>query len=367
MAVAEVDAPRVPTLPRNRLLALATWIRAGFFAGPGSTLTTLALAAALVLFLPPLVRWALLDSVWLARDPTVCRAAAGACWAVIGEKHRVMLFGTYPYGEHWRGLLVVAIVIGLVAASMVRRLWSVGLLVAWGLGIAAALVLQFGGVLGLVYVPTSLWGGLPLTLFIFIGTVAGGMPLAVVLALGRQSQLPVVRGLAIGYIETIRGVPLVNILFVAALLFPLFMPEGVNFDKLLRAQVGMIMFFAAYTAESVRGGLQAIPRGQYEAADSLGVSYWERTTKVVLPQALRIVIPPIVNDIIRAFKNTSVLVIIGLLDLLGGTMAALEDPAWTRYYVEAYLFIAALYFLFCFSMSQYSQRLESELKSGRNY
>jgi len=212
-----------------------------------------------------------------------------------------------------------------------------------------------------------MWGGLPLTLFIFVGTIMGGMPLAVLLALGRQSQMPIIQKLSAGYIETIRGIPLVNILFAAALMFPLFMPEGVNFDKLLRAQVGMIMFFAAYTAESVRGGLQAIPRGQYEAADSLGVSYWDRTFKIVLPQALRIVIPPIVNDIIRAFKNTSVLVIIGVLDLLGGTMAALEDPAWTRYYVEAYLFIAMLYFVFCFSMSRYSQRLETELKSGRNY
>lgn len=278
-----------------------------------------------------------------------------------------MLFGTYPFEQQWRGYAVIAIVIGLIAASTVRRLWSAGLIVAWALGLALALALQFGGFLGLAFVPTSLWGGLPLTLFIFVGTIVGGMPLAVLLALGRQSRLPVIQKLSVGYIETIRGIPLVNILFMAALMFPLFMPEGVNFDKLLRAQVGMIMFFAAYTAESVRGGLQAIPRGQYEAADSLGVSYWERTLKIVLPQALRIVIPPIVNDVIRAFKNTSVLVIIGLLDLLGGTMAALEDPRWTRFYVEAYLFIAVLYFAFCFSMSQYSQKLEGELKAGRNY
>ena len=367
MAVAEVAAPpSVPPFPK-KARALSAWVRRNFFNDPASSLLTLVLAALLMLSVPPIVRWAFLDSVWLARDPAVCRAAEGACWAVIGEKHRVMLFATYPFSEHWRGLVVIAIFVGLVAASMVRRLWSPALLVAWGLGIVAALMMQFGGVFGLTYVPTSLWGGLPLTLFIFIGTILGGMPLAVLLALGRQSKLPVIRLLSIGCIETIRGVPLVNILFVAALMFPLFMPEGVNFDKLLRAQVGMIMFFAAYTAETVRGGLQAIPRGQYEAADSLGVTYWERTSRIVLPQALRIMIPPIVNDIIRAFKNTSVLVIIGLLDLLGGTMAALEDPAWTRFYVEAYLFIAALYFLFCFSMSQYSQQLEAELKTGRNY
>jgi general L-amino acid transport system permease protein len=279
----------------------------------------------------------------------------------------VMLFGTYPFEQQWRGYAVVAIVLALVAASTFRRLWSGALLIAWGVGLSAALVLQLGGVAGLPRVPTSVWGGLPLTVFIFLGTVIGGFPLAVLLALGRQSRLPVVRALSIGFIETVRGVPLVNILFVAALLFPLFMPAGVNFDKLLRAQIGMLIFFAAYTAESVRGGLLAVPRGQYEAADSLGVSYWERTLKIVLPQALRVAIPSIVNDVIRAFKNTSVLVIIGLLDLLGGTMASLEDPRWSRFYVEAYLFVAALYFMFCFSLSQYSQKLEAEMKTGRNY
>jgi len=343
------------------------WLRANFFGSIPSSLMSLALLAALAATLPDLVRWALVDSVWRTADPAVCRTAGGACWAVIGEKYRVMLFGTYPFDQHWRGYAMMAIVLTLVGVSTVRRLWSGALLIAWGVGLSAAMVLQLGGVAGLARVPTSLWGGLPLTLVIFLGTVLGGFPLAVLLALGRQSRLPVVRALSIGFIETVRGVPLVNILFVAALLFPLFMPAGVNFDKLLRAQVGMLIFFAAYTAESVRGGLQAVPHSQYEAADSLGVSYWERTLKIVLPQALRIAIPSVVNDVIRAFKNTSVLVIIGLLDLLGGTMAALEDPRWTRFYVEAYLFVAALYFLFCFSLSQYSQKLEAEMKTGRNY
>lgn len=361
-----------PTVDLGRPPASATrswldWLRAKFFGSVASSIFTIALIAAAVMILPPLVRWAFLDSLWVTDDPAACRTIAGACWAVVTEKHRVMLFGTYPYEQHWRGLLAVGIVMTLIVALTVRRLWSTALFITVPIGLTAALALQFGGFLSLPYVPTALWGGLPLTLLIFIGTVVGGMPVATLLALGRQSRLPVIRSLSIGYIETIRGIPLVNILFAAALLFPLFMPAGVNFDKLLRAQVGMIMFFAAYTAESIRGGLQAIPRGQFEAADSLGVSAWDRTVKIVLPQALRIVIPPIVNDVIRAFKNTSVLVIIGLLDVLGGTMAALEDPHWSRFYVEAYLFIALLYFLFCFSMSQYSQRLEVELKAGRNY
>ncbi|WP_439579537.1 amino acid ABC transporter permease [Elioraea sp.] len=353
--------------PPSGAMSWSGWLRANFFGSVTSSILTIMLVAAAIMTVPPLVRWAVLDSIWITEDPAACRAASGACWAVVAEKHRVMLFGTYPYDQHWRGVLAMAIVVALIAVLTVRRFHSAALLVLWPLGLAAALAVQFGGFLGLPHVPTALWGGLPLTLFIFVGTVIGGMPLAVLLALGRQSRLPVIRRLSIGYIETIRGIPLVNILFVAALLFPLFMPAGVNFDKLLRAQVGMIMFFAAYTAESVRGGLQAIPRGQFEAADSLGVSAWERTVRIVLPQALRIVIPPIVNDVIRAFKNTSVLLIIGLLDVLGGTMAALEDPHWSRFYVEAYLFIALLYFAFCFTMSQYSQKLEAELKTGRNY
>lgn len=354
-------------LPPTVSVGAVAWLRQNFFGTIPSSLLSVAMFALLAATVPDLVRWAIADSVWRTADPAVCRAAGGACWAVIGEKYRVMLFGTYPFEQHWRGYAMMTIILALVAASMVRRLWSGALLIAWGVGLSVAMLLQLGGVAGLVRVPTTLWGGLPLTLVIFLGTVIGGFPLAVLLALGRQSRLPVVRALSVGFIETVRGVPLVNILFVAALLFPLFMPAGVNFDKLLRAQIGMLIFFAAYTAESVRGGLQAVPRGQYEAADSLGVSYWERTLKIVLPQALRIAIPSVVNDVIRAFKNTSVLVIIGLLDLLGGTMAALEDPRWTRFYVEAYLFVAALYFLFCFSLSQYSQKLESEMKTGRNY
>jgi general L-amino acid transport system permease protein len=277
-----------------------------------------------------------------------------------------MLFGTYPAAEQWRGWLLSAIIAGLALASARRSWWRPGLAVAWVVGIAAALTLQLGGVGGLARVPTANWGGLPLTLLLFLGTVTVGLPLATVLALARRSSYPVIRMLAIGYIEVVRGVPLVNILFVASLMFPLFMPPGVDIDKLLRAQVGMILFFAAYTAETLRGGLQAIPRGQYEAADALGLGYWRRTRAIVLPQAFRVALPALLNDLIRAFKNTSVLVVIGLLDVLGGTMAALEDPFWTRHYVEAYLCVASLYLVICFALARQSQRLERELARGRD-
>ena len=343
------------------------WLRRNFFSTPFNSALTVVLVALAIWLGPGLLDWAVLGAVFWTADPNTCRSAVGACWAVIAEKHRVMLFGTYPYDQQWRGLLVVALILGMMLASTVRALWGWRLLLAWAAALAVALLLQFGGFLGLSPVPTTRWGGLPLTLLLFVGTVVGGVPLAVLLALGRRSDLPAIRMLCIGYIETLRGIPLVNVLFMASLMIPLFLPEGVNFDKLLRAQVGMMLFFAAYAAEVVRGGLQAVPRGQYEAADSLGAGYWDRTVRIVLPQALRIVIPPLVNDIIRAFKNTSLLVIIGLFDLLGGTMAAIEDPNWSRYYAEAYLFVAAIYFVVCFSMSQYSQFLERVLARGRNF
>jgi len=192
-------------------------------------------------------------------------------------------------------------------------------------------------------------------------------PISIFLALGRRSQLPAIKAICIAVIEITRGVPLVTVLFMASLMFPLFMPEGVNLDKILRAQIGMIIFFAAYGAEIVRGGLQAIPAGQYEAADAIGLTYSQKTRKIILPQALRIVIPALMNDIIRAFKNTTFISIIGLFDVLGATATSLEDPLWVNYAIEAYIFIFILYFCFCFTMSKYSQGVEKYLNTGRSF
>jgi general L-amino acid transport system permease protein len=366
MAVDARLAPR-PAPASDTPVGIWAWLRRNLFNGPASTALTIVIGIVAVLVVPDLFAWAIADSVWSTADPARCREAAGACWAVIAEKHRVILFGTYPFDQQWRGVLVVAIIVGLLLASSFRALWSRWLIAAWLVATAAVLIVQRGGVLGLEEVPTTHWGGLPLTLMLFLGTVVAGTPLAIALALGRRSDLPIIKALSVTFIEVVRGVPLVNVLFAASLMFPLFMPESFNLDKLLRAQLGMIIFYAAYTAEAVRGGLQAIPRGQYEAADALGVSYWSRTRWIILPQALRIATAPLVNDIIRAFKNTSVLSVIGLFDILGGTMAALEDPSWSRYYLEAYLFVALLYFGFCFTMSQYSQKLERDAMLGRNY
>jgi general L-amino acid transport system permease protein len=189
----------------------------------------------------------------------------------------------------------------------------------------------------------------------------------VLLALGRRSELPAVRAVCVAIIEVVRGVPLITVLFMMSLMLPLFLPGEITIDKLLRAQIGMIVFFAAYAAEIVRGGLQAIPRGQYEAAHAIGLGYWRRTRRIILPQALRIVIPALMNDIIRAFKNTTFVSIVGLFDVLGATSAALEDPQWVLYAPEAYLFIFVLYFVFCFSMSKYSESVERRLSAGRNF
>src|SRR5437762_14185325 len=195
--------------------------------------------------------------------------------------------------------------------------------------------------------------------------MAFAFPLAILLALGRRSALPAVRTICIAYIELIRGVPLITVLFMVSVMLPLFLPAGMTIDKLLRAQLAFILFAAAYLAEVVRGGLQAIPRGQYEAADSLGLGYWRRTRLIILPQALALVIPPLVNNFIGAFKNTSLVLIIGLFDLLGDTNAALTDASWQGFYLEAYVFVAAIYFSFCFFMSRYSQMMEREFNKGR--
>jgi len=343
------------------------WIHANLFSSVFNTIMTLFAVWAIFVTIPEFIQWAFFESVWYTNDPMACREATGACWAVIAEKHRVMLFGTFPYDEHWRGVLAIAIIIGMSVISAFQRFWSYKLFYAWLVAITVVLILMLGGVFGLTPTGTHQWGGLPLTLILFVGTIAGGLPISVLLALGRRSNLPAIKAICIAVIEITRGVPLLTVLFMASMMFPLFMPEGLNFDKVLRAQIAMMIFFAAYAAEIVRGGLQAIPAGQYEAAEAIGLTYWQKTRKIILPQALRIVIPALMNDIIRAFKNTTFISIIGLFDVLGATATSLEDPLWVRYAIEAYIFIFILYFCFCFTMSKYSQWVEKYLNAGMSF
>jgi general L-amino acid transport system permease protein len=218
---------------------------------------------------------------------------------------------------------------------------------------------MWGGLLGLSFVSQDRWGGLPVTLILATFGLAFGFPLGILVALGRRSKLPAIRSLSVLYVELIRGVPLVSLLFMASVMFPLFMPAGFNIDKLLRAQIAIILFAGAYLAEVIRGGLQAVPSGQYEAADALGLSYWRKNRLIVLPQAIRHVIPPLVNTFIAFFKDTSLVLIIGIFDLLTTAKTAIIDPAWQQFSVEVYIFVAAIYFVFCFAMSRYSRSLEA--------
>jgi len=366
--MADVDVTQELPLPVERPRPVTAgplaWLRANLFNSIPNTILTLAALYLLAAIIPPVVRWAVVDAVWHGESGRACRAG-GACWAFIAEKGRFILFGRYPYAEHWRPLFTIVIFVAMILASCDRRLWGRRLAILWLVGLITVGVLMWGGVLGMTYVETSLWNGLPLTLILAtLGTVFA-FPLAILLALGRRSRLPAVRGICVGYIELVRGVPLITVLFMASVMLPLFLPTGMTIDKLLRAQLAIILFAAAYLAEIVRGGLQAIPRGQYEAADSLGLGYWRRTRLIVLPQALAMVIPPLVNSFIGGFKNTSLVIIIGLFDLLGAANAALTDANWQGFYIEAYVFTAAIYWSFCFFMSRYSQMLEREFSKGR--
>jgi general L-amino acid transport system permease protein len=335
------------------------WLRDNLFSSWINSLVTIGVLLLLWKTLPPLIEWAFLDAVWRP-DAKACRATEGACWGFIAEKHRFILFGTYPFEQHWRAGIATLLLICLWGFSLVKAFWRWWLALVWLAGLALIGVLMWGGVLGLPYVENERWGGLILTLLLSTFGIAAAFPLSVLLALGRRSQMPVIRALSIGYIELIRGVPLISLLFMASVMLPLFLPAGVSIDKLLRAQIALILFAAAYLAEVVRGGLQAIPKEQYEMADALGLTYWQKTRYVVLPQALRIAVPPLVNTFIGFFKDTSLVLIIGLFDLLSTIKVSLQDPVWSGFGLEAYVFAALVYFVFCFAMSLYSRRLEAK-------
>jgi len=362
-------APIERARPAAAAFAPVAWARANLFSGWLSTAVTLALIYLIGRWAISFFNWGILHAVWTVPqtaagpDASACRDAkgVGACWAMIGDKYRFILFGRYVYEEQWRPAIVILLFIGLYAVSAMRRFWRKELVLIWVATLTIIGVLMWGGVLGLEYVPQDSWGGLPITLILSTFGLAFSFPLAVLVALGRRStQLPAVKALCVLYVELIRGVPLVTVLFMASVMFPLFMPEGFNPDKLLRAQVAVILFAGAYLAEVVRGGLQALPKGQYEAADALGLSYWKKTALIILPQALRLVIPPLVNTFIGFFKDTSLVLIIGIFDLLLAGKVAITDPVWQAYSTELYIALAAVYFAFCYVMARYSRGLEQE-------
>jgi general L-amino acid transport system permease protein len=338
------------------------WLRANLFSSITSSVITLLLFALVAKMLVSFVQWGFLDAVWSVpgNDTSACRAARGlgACWAVIPEKYRFILFGTYPYQDQWRPAIATLIFIALFYVSCLRSFWRRELVLIWAAALSLIGFLMWGGALGLSFVSQERWGGLPVTLILATFGLAFGFPLGILVALGRRSKLPAIHTLCVVYVELIRGVPLISLLFMASVMFPLFMPDGVNIDKLLRAQIAFVLYAGAYLAEVIRGGLQAVPRGQSEAADALGPSYWQKNRLIVLPQAIRHVIPPLVNTFIAFFKDTSLVLIIGIFDLLTTAKTAIIDPAWQQFSVEVYVFVAAIYFMFCFAMSRYSKHLE---------
>jgi general L-amino acid transport system permease protein len=336
------------------------WIKANLFNGLFNSVLTIAVIFFLYKIIPPFVKWAFIDSFWLSTAQQ-CRAGDGACWSVIPANIRFIIFGFYPYELHWRPSLAMIMLVGLLVYSKNRNHWNKSLCWIWISGLLTMAILMKGGIFGLTPVESEQWGGLPLTLMLSVFGMVAAYPLGILLALGRRSRMPAIKTISILYIELIRGVPLISLLFMSAVLFPLFLPAGLTVNKILRAQAAIIMFTAAYIAEVVRGGLQAITRGQYEAAESLGLNYVQQMRLVVLPQALKIVIPPTVGILISAFKDTSLVVIIALYDVLKTTRSVLANPSWMGFSPEAYFFVALIYFVCCYAMSNYSRRLEKEL------
>lgn len=367
--MSDIAAPRLPmpggfapdrtgrTPPRP-----IEWARRNLFSSVFNTVLTLVVLALAGLVLPPVFRWAVTHATISGMTRAAC-TGDGACWTFIRVRFPHFIYGNYPSEQYWRVDLVVALLAAFctpVLRDGWRHRWLYVLLLLIVFPVLAAILLA-GGVFGLSYVDTSLWGGLMLDLIVSFVTVAGSLPLGIVLAFGRRSQLPVVRSLSVGYIEVWRGVPLLTVLFMSTVVMPLFMPEGVSVDRLLRAMAALVLFNAAYMAEVVRGGLQGIDSGQEEAADSLGLSWLHVQAFVVMPQAFRIIVPGIINTVVDLFKDTTLVTIIGLFDLLGAVEQALKDPAWLGFATEGYVFSAAVFFVCCFALSAYGRSMERRL------
>ena len=341
------------------------WCRANLFHDWKTSLGTVIIGLVLIGVLPRLLQWALFDAVWSGGYET-CHIATGACWAVVQEKFRFILFGRYPHEEHWRALVCTVMLLGLILASCSRAFWKPWLALLWLVVLAAYFALMRGGFAGLRGVETDLWSGLPLTILLASLSMVMAFPIAVFIALGRRSGMPAIRSLCTVYVELIRGVPLISVLFMASFMFPLLMPQGFNIDVLVRVLAGITLFAAAYMAEVIRGGLQAIPKGQLEAAATLGLSYWQMQRKIVLPQALAMVVPGLMNNFISTFKDTSLVAIVSLYELTGAMgMAMNSDANWRPFRIEGYLFIAVIYFAFCYSMSRYSQWIEAQVNKSK--
>ncbi|MDG5976981.1 amino acid ABC transporter permease [Hydrogenophaga taeniospiralis CCUG 15921] len=351
-----IDARPMPGLSTGVL----AWLKTNLFSSTSNSIKTLIVAA--------LALWAIYGAAGIgiahavfSADLEACNSmrGIGACWGVIAEKGRLIVMGRYPDTEHWRPVIATALMLGVVGISCMPRFWNRWLGPIWLAMLVVYFVLMRGGVLGLTRVDNDQWGGLPLTVMLTVVSMTMAFPLSIFVALGRRSNMPAIKTLCTLYVELIRGVPLITVLFMASFMLPLFMPDGVQIDVLIRVLVAITLFSAAYMAEVVRGGLQALPKGQTEAAATLGLTYWQAQRKIVLPQALSMVVPSLMNTFIGMFKDTSLVTIVSLYELAGAVELALNaDADWRPFKLEAYFFIALIYFVFCFAMSRYSLWVE---------
>lgn len=352
---------------------LVGWMKLNLFSTPGSAVLSVVSIAFIAWAAWTIVRYVLVDAVWTGSDGAACRPHLdGACWAFVKTKLDYMRFGSYPVDQRWRvDLAEVAgavLVVWLLWTSAPRR-GTAALLFFVVYPVVSFLLLRGAAWLGLPVIDTSLWGGLFITLLLSVVGIVASLPLGVLLALGRRSRLPIIRAVCTIFIEVVRGVPFITVLFMANFMLPLFVPDWLSPDRLLRPLIGTALFAAAYMAEVVRGGLQAMPKGQAEGASALGLGYWQGMRLIILPQALTTVIPGIVSTFIGLFKDTTLVSVVGMFDFLRTVEAARLDPNWAGPTISttSYVFAAIVYWVFCFGMSRYSQYTERRLHAGRKH
>jgi general L-amino acid transport system permease protein len=368
------SGPIAPSPPPASEVGAIHWLKENLFDGVVNSILTVVSILAIVLVVPPLFDWIFLKGVWNAGSLGGCReviAAAhgegvtGACWAVINERFNQFMFGFYPPELYWRPILAFV----LLFVALVPVLFDHVPYRKYGLMYAAtfpiiAYFLIWGG-LGLEPIDSDQIGGFLLAVIIGVTGITASLPIGIVLALGRQSSMFFIKTICVVFIEFIRGVPLITLLFVASSLLNYFLPPGTSFDLIMRVVIMVSLFASAYMAEVIRGGLAALPSGQYEAADALGLNYWKATRLIIMPQALKVSIPGIVNTFIGLFKDTTLVSVIGLLDPVGLLNPIRATAEWNGILWELYLFVAVFFWIFCFSMSRYSMYLEGKLKTDR--
>ena len=339
------------------------WIKDNLFSTKIDALLSILSIVFLISIIPPVFEWAFFKAIWSGDSAKICYDTPdrGACWIFIKDKFYLFMYGFYPKEEVYRLNLIIFIIV--LSYFMFKKLNNIKIRIAILILFPIISYVLFYGGFGFKVVSTDKWGGLALTLAVSAVGIIASFPIGIIMALARRSNMPVMRYFSIVYIEFIRGVPLITILFVASVILPLFFPQDMNFDKLLRALIGITIFQSAYIAEVVRGGLQSIPKGQYEASEALGLTYWKAMILIILPQALKVSIPNLVGTFISLLKDTTLVLIIGLFDLLGMVNLASSDAQWLGFEQEGYVFVALIFWILCFSMSRYSKLLENRFNT----